>query len=50
MTYEVLTVLRGAIDLSDGEHIVPVSGEALLPVANHGPAFVVYVGSMKYIA
>ncbi|MDN7429791.1 Imm74 family immunity protein [Burkholderia sp. AU45388] len=50
MTYEVLMVSRGAIDLSDGERPIRVSGEALLPAADNGPAFVVYVGSMSYVA
>lgn len=49
MTYKVLTVSRGAIELSDGERPVRVLGEALLPVADNGPAFVVYVDSMKYV-
>ncbi|WP_193097358.1 Imm74 family immunity protein [Burkholderia sp. Z1] len=49
MTYKVLTVSRGAIELSDGKRPVRVLGEALLPVADNGPAFVVYVDSMKYV-
>lgn len=49
MAYKVLTVSRGAIVLSDGERPVRVLGEALLPVADDGPAFVVYIDSMKYV-
>ncbi|MBJ9966426.1 Imm74 family immunity protein [Burkholderia seminalis] len=49
MTYKVLMVSRGAIDLSDGVHVVRVFGEALLPTADNSPAFVVYVDSMKHV-
>ncbi|NTX29480.1 hypothetical protein HT746_20525 [Burkholderia pyrrocinia] len=49
MTYKVLTVSRGAMVLSDGEHTVRVLGEALLPAADDGPAFAVYIDSMKYV-
>lgn len=49
MTYKVQTVSRGEIVLSDGQCTVRAPGEALLPGVNNGPAFVVYVDSMKYV-
>lgn len=49
MAYQVLTVSRGEIVLSDGERTIRVPGEALLPVKQDGPAFVVYVDSMQYL-
>ncbi|WP_321958831.1 Imm74 family immunity protein [Burkholderia cenocepacia] len=49
MTYKVLMVSRGEIVLSDGKRTVRVPGEALSSGVDTGPAFVVYVDSMKYV-
>ncbi|NTZ09284.1 Imm74 family immunity protein [Burkholderia metallica] len=49
MTYKVLMVSRGEIVLSDGKRTVRAPGEASLPGVDNGPAFVVYVDSMKYV-
>ncbi|VWC42352.1 hypothetical protein BLA6860_07092 [Burkholderia lata] len=49
MTYKVLMVSRGEIVLSDGQRTVRAPGEALLPGVDNGPAFVVYIDSMKYV-
>ncbi|MDF0499953.1 Imm74 family immunity protein [Burkholderia cenocepacia] len=49
MTYTVPMVSRGEIVLSDGNRTVRVPGEALSSGVDNGPAFVVYVDSMKYV-
>ncbi|WP_310629739.1 hypothetical protein [Burkholderia cenocepacia] len=49
MTYTVPMVSRGEIVLSDGNRTVRVPGEALSSGVDTGPAFVVYVDSMKYV-
>ncbi|MCF1365082.1 immunity 74 family protein [Burkholderia cenocepacia] len=49
MTYKVLMVSRGEIVLSDGKRTVRVPGEALSSGVDNGPAFAVYVDSMKYV-
>ncbi|WP_244110304.1 Imm74 family immunity protein [Burkholderia cenocepacia] len=42
-------VSRGEIVLSDGKRTVRALGEALSSGMDTGPAFVVYVDSMKYV-
>lgn len=49
MTYTVPMVSRGEIVLSDGNRTVRVPGEALSSGVDNGPAFIVYVDSMKYV-